>query len=159
MRIALLTVSTAGAAGKRADASGDAIVVWARAHQHAVVARGLVPDDVNAIVARLLGWCDGDVADLVLTTGGTGLSPTDRTPEATRAVIEREAPGIAELLRATGVKQSTRAALSRGVCGVRHRTLIINLPGSTRGVTESLAALDEIVGHAVAIVRGDAGGH
>src|SRR5437867_1226913 len=103
MRLAILTVSTKGAAGKRKDASGDAIAAWAKEHRYTVAARELVSDDVNAIVRVLLGWCDDDVADAVLTTGGTGLSPTDRTPEATRVVIERDAPGIAERLRAASV--------------------------------------------------------
>jgi molybdopterin adenylyltransferase len=159
MRVAILTISTAGAAGKRKDTSGDAIVAWAKEHKHAVVARELVSDDVNAIVATLLAWCDGDAADLVVTTGGTGLSPTDRTPEATRVVIEREAPGIAEWLRSSASGKFPRAVLSRGVAGVRARTLIVNLPGSPGGVKDSLAALEPIVDHAVAIVRGDAGEH
>ena len=159
MRIAILTVSTAGAAGKRADTSGDAVAAWAREHGHEVVVRALVPDDVNAIVAALLPWCDDDVADLVLTTGGTGLSPTDHTPEATRVVIERDAPGIAESLRTSAAGKFPRAVLSRGVCGVRHRTLIVNLPGSPGGVRDSLAALDPIVEHAVAVVRGEMGDH
>jgi molybdopterin adenylyltransferase len=90
VRVAILTVSTAGALGKRKDTSGDALVEWVSAHKHTLAARELVSDDVNAIVRELLRWCDDDLADLVLTTGGTGLSPTDLTPEATRAVIERE---------------------------------------------------------------------
>jgi molybdenum cofactor synthesis domain-containing protein len=114
-----------------------------------------VPDDSTAIVRQLIGWCDGDAADLVLTTGGTGLSPRDNTPEATRAVLEREAEGIAERLRVACLETFPRAALSRGVAGVRNRTLIVNLPGSTSGVRDSLHALVPIVDHAVAIVRGE----
>jgi len=159
MRIAILTVSTAGAAGTRADTSGDAIAVWARDHKHEVVARTLVSDDVNAIVAALLPWCDDDAADVVLTTGGTGLSPTDRTPEATRVVVEREAPGIAEWLRASAAGKFPRAVLSRGVAGVRARTLVVNLPGSPGGVKDTLAALEAVVEHAVAVVRGEMGDH
>jgi molybdopterin adenylyltransferase len=154
MRIAVLTVSDAGARGARADTSGDAIVAWAAAHGHAIAARGLVPDDSAAIAAQLARWCDDDAADLVLTTGGTGLAPRDVTPEATRAVLEREAPGIAERIRVTMVERFPRAALARGVAGVRNRTLIVNLPGSTSGVHDALVALDPIVGHAVDIVRG-----
>ncbi len=111
-------------------------------------------DDVVPIVRQLLAWCDGGVADLVLTTGGTGLSPRDVTAAATRAVIEREAIGIAERLRAVTGAAFPRAALSNGVAGVRSRALIINLPGSTRGVRDMLAALEPIVEHAVDIVRG-----
>jgi molybdopterin adenylyltransferase len=155
MRIAILTVSDAGARGERADGSGDAIAAWAAAHGWSVSARTLVADDTAAIVPTLLGWCDGDTADLVITTGGTGLSPRDVTPEATRAVIEREAVGIAERLRLTVAERFPRAALSRGVAGVRGRVLIVNLPGSPSGVKDGLAALDPIIEHAVAIARGE----
>ena len=154
MRIAVLTISDAGSRGLRADTSGDAAAAWAKGRGDTVVARGIVGDDTVAIVRQLLAWCDGDVADLVLTTGGTGLSARDVTPEATRAVIEREAVGIAERLRAVTGQQFARAALSRGVAGVRARTLIVNLPGSTSGVRESLAAFEPIAKHAVDILRG-----
>jgi molybdopterin adenylyltransferase len=116
--------------------------------------RALVPDDTVEIVRQLLRLCDGDVADLVFTTGGTGLSPRDNTPEATRAVLEREADGIAERIRVACIDAFPRAALSRGVAGSRHRTLVVNLPGSTSGVRDALHALVPIVDHAVAIVRG-----
>lgn len=159
MRVAILTVSTAGSRGEREDTSGDAIAAWARKHEHTVSARELVADDVNAIVRTLLQWCDAEVADLVLTTGGTGLSPTDLTPEATRAVIEREAPGISEWMRVSAAWKVRAAALSRGVSGTRGRTLIVNLPGSPGGVKDSLAALDGIVEHAVAVLRGEIADH
>ena len=159
MRVAILTVSTQGAAGRRKDTSGDAIADWVAAHRHTLAARQLVADDVSAIVRALLPWCDDDAADLVLTTGGTGLSPTDLTPEATRAVIEREAPGIAEFLRASAVSRVPRAALPRGLCGTRKHTLIVNLPGSPGGVKDGLAVLEPIIDHAVAVLRGDAGDH
>jgi molybdopterin adenylyltransferase len=159
MRVAVLTISDAGARGERADASGDAVAAWAATRGAELSARALVPDDTDAIARRLVAWCDEDGADLVITTGGTGLAPRDVTPEATRAVLEREAPGIAELLRASSVARFPRAALSRGVAGTRGRTLIVNLPGSTGGVKDGLAALDAIVDHAVAIVRGTATGH
>jgi molybdenum cofactor synthesis domain-containing protein len=159
MRIAVLTVSDAGARGERADGSGDAIVAWASARSAQVVDRQLVPDESGRIVPLLLGWCDRDEADLILTTGGTGLSPRDITPEATRAVIEREAPGIAERLRLTSIESFPRAALSRGLAGVRSRTLIVNLPGSTGGVRDSLAAIEPIIDHAIQIVRGNPTDH
>jgi molybdopterin adenylyltransferase len=159
LRLAVLTVSDAGARGERVDTSGEAIVAWAVAHGHVVAARTLVPDDSAAIAAQLVQWCDDDAADVVLTTGGTGLAPRDVTPEATRAVIEREAPGIAERMRVLMVDRFPRAALARGVAGVRYRTLIVNLPGSTSGVNDALAALDPIVGHAVDIIRGRVTNH
>lgn len=159
MRIAILTISTAGAQGMRADTSGDAITAWARERKYEITARELVSDDVNAIARQLLAWCDARGTDLVLTTGGTGLSPTDVTPEATKAVIERDAPGISEWLRASAVGRFPRAALSRGVSGVRNRTLIVNLPGSPGGVKDSLAALSPIVEHAVSVLRGEVRDH
>jgi molybdenum cofactor synthesis domain-containing protein len=154
MRIAILTVSDAASRGEREDTSGDAIVVWAETRGAQVVGRALVPDETDQIVPVLLSWCDSDSADLVLTTGGTGLSPRDITPEATRAVLEREAPGIAERLRVTAIDRFPRAALSRGLAGIRNRSLVVNLPGSPGGVRDALAALDPIVDHAIQIVRG-----
>jgi molybdenum cofactor synthesis domain-containing protein len=154
MRIAILTVSDAVSRGEREDTSGDAIVVWAETRGAQVVGRALVPDETDQIVPVLLSWCDSDSADLVLTTGGTGLSPRDITPEATRAVLEREAPGIAERLRVTAIDRFPRAALSRGLAGIRNRSLVVNLPGSPGGVRDALAALDPIVDHAIQIVRG-----
>jgi len=159
VRVAVLTISDAGARGERADVSGDAIVTWAGERGYELVARSLVPDDSVAIVRQLLAWCDADGADLVLTTGGTGLSPRDNTPEATRAVLDREAEGIAERLRLTCIDSFPRAALSRGVAGSRGRTLIVNLPGSPGGVRDALHALVPIVDHAVSIVRGDRTDH
>ncbi|MEO7456777.1 MAG: MogA/MoaB family molybdenum cofactor biosynthesis protein [Gemmatimonadaceae bacterium] len=152
MRIAVLTISDAGARGERADASGDAAAEWAATQ---LVARAIVPDDTVAIAKRLLDWCDCDKADLVITTGGTGLAPRDVTPEATLSVIERGAPGIAEHIRAVTGAGFPRAALGRGVAGVRARTLVINLPGSTNGVRESLRAIEPIIEHAVKILRGE----
>lgn len=154
MRVAILTVSDAGARGERADRSGDEIAGWVSERGYALADRALVADDSVEIVRRLLGWCDGDAADLVLTTGGTGLSSRDNTPEATRAVLEREAEGIAERLRVMCIESFPRAALSRGVAGSRNRTLIVNLPGSPGGVKDALRALEPIVDHAVSIVRG-----
>ena len=155
MRIAILTVSDAGARGERADTSGDAIEAWARGRGYDVAARDLVPDDTAQIVARLSTWSDRDNIELALTTGGTGLGPRDITPEATRAVLHREAPGIAERIRLLSLGTFPRAALSRGVAGTRNRTLIINLPGSPGGVKDGLAALDPIIDHAVAVMRAD----
>jgi len=159
MRVAVLTISDATSRGERADGSGDAIVEWIEAIDGDLVARAVVSDEVVPIVRQLLAWCDGDLADLVLTTGGTGLSARDVTSDATRAVIEREAVGIAERLRAVTGAHFPRAALSGGIAGIRHRTLVVNLPGSTRGVRDMLAALEPIVEHAVDIVRGSPTDH
>jgi molybdenum cofactor synthesis domain-containing protein len=154
MRVAVLTISDAGSRGERADGSGDAAAAWATARGYDVTAREVVPDESDRIVRRLVSWCDSDAADLVLTTGGTGLSARDLTPEATLAVVQRQAPGIAERLRVCCIEDFPRAALSRGIAGVREKTLIVNLPGSTGGVRDSLAALAPIVEHAIGILRG-----
>ena len=150
-RVAVLTVSDTRTVAD--DASGDAIAAWVAARGATVAARALVRDETLAIAAQLAAWCDADVADVVLTTGGTGLAPRDVTPEATRAVLEREAPGIAERIRATSMERFPRAALSRGLAGTRGATLIVNLPGSTGGVRDALAALDPIFAHAVRVLR------
>ena len=118
MRVAVLTISDAGSRGERADTSGDAAVEWAATEGAQLVARALVPDDTVRIVRQLITWCDDDVADLVLTTGGTGLSARDVTPEATRVVIEREAPGIAEAMRAASRPHTPHWMLSRAVAGI-----------------------------------------
>lgn len=159
MRVAILTVSDTASRGQREDLSGAAATEWASALGYRVSARALVPDDSVDIVRQLLAWCDDDTADLVLTTGGTGLSPRDVTPEATRAVIQREAPGIAERLRSQTGADVARAALGRGIAGVRARTLIVNLPGSPRAVRECLDVLSPIASHAVQILRGDPTDH
>jgi len=159
VRLAILTVSDAGYRGERADTSGDAIAAWARERGYTLAARDLVPDETAAIAAVLTAWADADTADLILTTGGTGLTPRDVTPEATRAVLAKEAPGIAEALRMAVYPRFPRAALSRGTAGVRARTLIINLPGSPGGVHDGIAVLNDFIEHAIDLVRGERTAH
>jgi len=155
MRIGILTVSDLGAVGQRADGSGDAILAWAGERGYEVVVRGVVPDEADRITGKLVRWADSGEVDVILTTGGTGLTARDVTPEATAAALDRPAPGIAEALRAGAAPGFPRAWLSRGVAGARGKTLIVNLPGSTGGVTDGLAVLETFLEHAVELVTGD----
>ncbi|MEP7226142.1 MAG: MogA/MoaB family molybdenum cofactor biosynthesis protein [Gemmatimonadales bacterium] len=159
LRLAILTISDAGSRGERADGSGDLIASWAKERGYTVAERALVPDETGRIAALLAEWADGGRADVILTTGGTGLTPRDVTPEATRTILEKEAPGIAEAIRMSAFPRFPRAALSRGLAGVRAKTLIVNLPGSTGGVRDGLTVLNELVEHAVELVRGEKTGH
>lgn len=149
----MLTISDRSARGERSDEGGPLVEQLVVAAGGEVVARALVPDERTEIEAALKDWADGGAIDLILTTGGTGLGARDVTPEATRTVIDKEAPGIAEAMRAAGMASTPMAALSRQVAGARGTTLIVNLPGSPKAVQECLDAVIGILPHAVEMLQ------
>jgi|UniRef100_A0A7C5EN68 molybdenum cofactor synthesis domain-containing protein len=153
-RVGLLTVSDKGAAGERQDTAAPALMELLKAQGFEVSCYQVVPDVHEEVVAVLVTWSDNDKLDLILTTGGTGLSPRDLTPEATLAVAERLVPGIPEAMRAAGLAQTPHAMLSRGVAVIRGQTLIINLPGSLKGAKESLEAVLPALPHALEKLQG-----
>jgi len=157
--VGVLTVSDKGARGERVDTSGAAIGEAVAELEGSVERYEIVPDEREVIADRLRQWADDGGLDIILTTGGTGLGPRDVTPEATLAVVEKLVPGMAEALRQEGLRHTPMAMLSRQVAGVRGRTLIINLPGSEKGVREGLACLLPVLPHAVETLRGEAGDH
>ncbi len=150
----IITVSDACSHGEREDASGATLVQLATDLGAEIVAAKILSDDLEPLVQSLQQFADRDDVNLILTTGGTGLGPRDNTPEATRRVIEREAPGIAEAIRTESLKATPMAMLSRGVCGVRSGTLIVNLPGSPKAVKESFAVIAPVLGHALDLLAG-----
>ena len=154
IRAAVLTVSDRSARGERVDESGPVLAELLREAGASVVAREVVSDELEPLAARLRELADREDVNLLVTTGGTGLSPRDNTPEATRALIEREVPGIAEVMRAETLRQTPTAMLSRAVCGVRSGTLVVNLPGSPKGVRECFAVIRPVLAHAVATLSG-----
>ncbi len=154
IRAAVLTISTRSSAGEREDTSGPAIRGLAEREQWEVVYYNVVPDKKDVIASELAKICDEGAADVVFTLGGTGLAPSDVTPEATEMVIEQPVPGISETIRMNSLKKTNRAMLSRGVSGVRGNTLIINMPGSENAVKESFEIVQPVIGHAVELIKG-----
>ena len=157
MRIAILVVSDRSSRGERPDGSGPALVARLEELGWSITRQQIVPDEHQVIAKTLAEWADTDAADVVLTTGGTGFAPRDVTPEATLAVIQREAAGLAEAMRAASLRISAHAMLSRARAGIRKRTLIVNLPGSPKAAVENLDVIVPGLEHAVQLLREDAG--
>ena len=155
IRIGIITVSDRSYRGERLDQSGPALVNVASQQGWQLVRNMVLPDELELLVSNLIEWADGGEMDLILTTGGTGFSPRDVTPEATMVVIERLTPGIAEAMRMDSLRITPHAMLSRAIAGIRSRTLIVNLPGSPKGAVENLAVLIPVLHHAVQLLHED----
>lgn len=153
IRCGIITVSDRSSRGERPDASGPALVDLATGQGWQVVDTAVIPDDINLIQQILIDWADSRRMDLVLTTGGTGFAPRDVTPEATLAVITRSAPGLAEAMRADGLRITPHAMLSRAAAGIRGSTLIVNLPGSPKAAVENLQSILQVLPHAVQLLQ------
>jgi len=159
LRVAIVTVSDRASRGEREDLSGPALEAAVRESGGEVIGRTVVPDERDAIAAELTRLADDVHAPLILTTGGTGFAPRDVTPEATRAVLHKEAPGLAEHARAEGARKTRHAILSRGVAGIRHSSLIVNLPGSPKGARETFDAILPVLPHALSVLAGSGDEH
>jgi molybdopterin adenylyltransferase len=155
IRFGILTLSDRSSRGERPDASGPILAELIRAQNWLVVEQAILADDESAIRTELSVWADSNRFDVILTTGGTGFALRDVTPEATRAVIQREAPGLAESMRLESLKKTPHAMLSRGIAGIRGRTLIVNLPGSPKGALENLQTILPVLTHAVQLLNDD----
>jgi molybdopterin adenylyltransferase len=153
VRIAILTVSDRSATGERPDRTGPALKEKAEAFGWDVVESGVAPDEQPQIEGRLIDWADSGSVDVIFTAGGTGFSPRDRTPEATLAVVDRLAPGLAEAMRAMSLRSTPHAMLSRAAAGIRGSTLIVNLPGSPNGAVENVEMLRGVLPHAVQLLQ------
>ena len=155
LKFAVLTISDRSAAGAREDLSGPALVDAVERAGWEVYSTKIIPDEIRQISDQLIHWADSGEIQIILTTGGTGFSPRDITPEATQAVIDRPAPGLAEAMRAGSLKITPHAMLSRAVAGIRKKTLIINLPGSPKGALENFQVVAPVLSHAVQLLEND----
>lgn len=155
MKAAILTLSDRCSTGERQDGSGPALQGWLEERGVTVTRTEVIPDEVELISAKLAGWADSGEFDLVLTTGGTGVSPRDVTPEATEKILDRLLPGFGEVMRMESLKKTSRAIISRAIAGIRKNTLIINLPGSPKGATECIGFVWDAVPHTIAKMQGD----
>lgn len=159
LRFAILTISDRSSRGERRDSSGPALVELVQSQGWQVIGQVIVPDEIDEIQDALRSWADGVDVDVILTTGGTGFSPRDVTPEATRAVVERLTPGLDEAMRAASMQVTSHAMLSRAISGIRKHTLIVNLPGSPKGAIENLQVVLPALEHAVKLLREEDAGH
>lgn len=155
MKAAILTLSDKGSRGERADASGPALSSWLAERGVETTRTEIIPDEADLITKKLTEWADSETFDLILTTGGTGVSPRDVTPDATLKVLDRVIPGFGEVMRMRSLEKTPHAMISRAVAGIRKSTLIINLPGSPKGAVENLEAVWPAVPHAVEKIQGD----
>lgn len=155
IRFGILTLSDRSARGERADLSGSALADLIKTQNWSVTKQAILPDEESAIKAMLVEWADSGEFDIILTTGGTGFSARDVTPEATHAVIQRAAPGLSEAMRAAGLAKTPHAMLSRAIAGIRGKTLIVNLPGSPKGAVENLQTILPVLPHAVQLLQND----
>lgn len=155
MKVAILTLSDKGARGERVDTSGPALSCWLAERGVETGRTEIIADEVEQIADKLREWADNGEFDLILTTGGTGVSPRDVTPDATLQVVERVIPGFGEVMRARSLEKTPHAMISRAIAGIRGKSLLINLPGSPKGAVENLAAVWPAVPHAIAKLQGD----
>ena len=153
LRVAILTISDRSSRGERPDLSGPALVTAVNQNGWQVTSTHIVPDEITAIRKILIQWADADLADIILTTGGTGFAPRDVTPEATLGIIERNTPGLAEAMRSESLKITPHAMLSRAAAGIRKRAIIINLPGSPKAAVENLHTIQAVLPHAVELLK------
>ena len=157
MKAAILTLSDKGSRGERADVSGPALASWLAEREVEIARTEVIPEEANLISAKLAEWADSGAFDMILTTGGTVVSPRDVTPEATVRVLDRVIPGFGEAMRASSLSKTPQAMISRAVSGVRKQTLIVNLPGSPRGAIENLEVVWPAIPHALKKIQGDMG--